>query len=143
MTIRISLAGSDLINLIEQVRASEPFDDTEPDRIECDYYAQLPTVQWAAQLPQTSQNFTVEWGDMDNPSQSLNYYPGACIHVELDLPPEPQRVQNWLVALDFEIAVFATLHDEWRDIDPDYVPPALSLWLGAGTQGYSTETPCF
>lgn len=125
MGIRLSLAGPDLIKLVEQVRASAPFDDTIPDRIERDYYDQSPTAQWTAQLPQTAQNLTVEWGDVDNPRQSLNYYPGACIHIELDLPPEPQRVQDWLATLDFEIAVFATVHNEWRNIDPDYFPPGV------------------
>lgn len=125
MTIRLSLAGPDLIKLIEQVQACAPFDNTIPDHMECEYLDQPPTTQWASQLPQTTEDFTVTWGDEINPRQSLKYTPGASIHVELDLPLEPQRVQDWLVALDFEIAVFATLHDEWREIDPDYVPPAL------------------
>lgn len=125
MTIRISLAGLDLIKLVEQVRASTPFDETIPDRMECDYHSKPPTAQWAAHLLQTTKNLTVEWGDVANPHQSLNYYPGASIHVNLDLPPEPQHIQNWLAPLDFEIAVFATLHDEWPDIDPDYVPPTV------------------
>ena len=125
MTIRFSLAGPDLIKLTAQVQASAPFADTIPDRVEVDYEDQPPTLQWGDLLSQTARNLTVAWGDVDNPDQSLNYYPGACIHVEVDLPPEAQRVQGWLAALDFEVAVFATLHDNWRDIEPDYVPPVL------------------
>lgn len=125
MPIDLSLSGPDLIKLIEEVRASDPFDDGVPDRVEIDFYEQQPTAEWPAQLVEAKQSFSVEWETGEEVRQSLSYYPGASIHVKIDLPPAPDPVQDWLALLDFEIAIFRTLHDDWRDIDPEYSPPTL------------------
>jgi hypothetical protein len=125
MPIQLSLAGRDLIKLAEQIHKSSRFDHSVPDRIQSDYENRAPTAHWSEELPPATRNFTAEWGDEINPRQLLIYFPNASVHVKLDLPPEAQQVQSWLADLDFEIAVFATLHDDWADIDPDYHPPTI------------------
>ena len=125
MPIELSLAGPDLVKLINQVLRTEPFNGTLPDHVELDYTEQSSSVNWVEFLPSVQQNLTVYWGAIDNARQFLTYYPRASIHLKVDIQPNTEVVRRFLRTLDFEVGVFATLHPEWREIDPDYTPPTL------------------
>jgi hypothetical protein len=118
--IRLSLSGSNLGALAEQISERPQFRQEPPETLEVDYGEQPVTAGWAKHLPAATKVFEAVWED----ERRLALYKGLTIEVTLPVAAEPGPIMQWLDGLDFELASFQTLHPDWRAIDPAYIPPS-------------------
>lgn len=120
--IELSLSGRDLNALARQICGDPAFQASPPEDLELDYVAQPVTPRWMERVATASKVAEAVWED----GRRIAVYSGLTVEVTLPIAPDPARIIEWLVPLDFELASFQTLHPEWLTIDPDYLAPSFA-----------------
>ncbi len=117
--IHVSLTGEDTAAMLGVIAASGRVPRTVPQKLVVDLERTPPTDNWVAAMREAKRNSSAHWYESgqeyadDNVTLRLDR---DILLATVDLLLEADPLLTFLDALDFELASFATLHEQWFEM---------------------------